>query len=111
MPPRPHTQQAFMQAEFEELVRQRQDLEARELEVQRMIKTCNLNAVRDTGVATAASVPGSSRSRRKEQAPSRASYQISSKRSQTPSGIEVSTGIAQTVVPLLSVLRMALTKR
>ena len=72
--------------------------------------------MRDTGVATAASVPGSSCSRRKEQAPRRASYQISSKRSQTPSGahrlgIEVSTGIAQTVVPLLSVLRMALTKR
>ena len=40
-----------MQAEFEELARQRQDLEACELEVQRMIKTCNLSAVRDTGVA------------------------------------------------------------
>ena len=35
----------------------------------------------------------------KEQVPRRASSQIASKRSQTPSGIEVSTGIVQTVAP------------
>ena len=69
-----------------------------------MTQTCNLNAVRDTAVATAASVPGSRHSRKKEQAPRRASFQIASKRSQTPSGappagIEVSTSIAQTVAP------------
>ena len=81
---RPPSQQAFMQAEFEELARQRQDLEAHELEGQRMTQTCNLNAVRDAGVATAASVPGSRHSREKEQAPRRVSSQIASKRSQTP---------------------------
>ena len=54
-----------MQAEFEELARQRQGLEARELEVQQMTRTCNLNAVRDAGVATAASASGSRRSRNK----------------------------------------------
>ena len=60
--------------------------------------------MRDAGVATAASVTGSRHSRKKEQAPRRASSQIPSKRSQTPSGappsgIEASTGIAQTVAP------------
>ena len=69
-----------------------------------MTRTCNLNAARDARVATAASVLGSRCSRKKEQAPRRASSQISSKRSQTPSGappsgIKVSTGIAQSVVP------------
>ena len=102
--PRPPIQQAFMQAEFEELARQRQDLEARELEGQRMTQTCNLNAVRDAGVVTAASVPCSRHSRKKKQAPGRASSKIASKRSQTPSGappsgIKVSTGMAQTVAP------------
>ena len=102
--PRPPTQPAFMQAEFEELARQRQDLEACELEVQHLTRTCNLIGVTDDGVATAASVPGSRRSHKKEQAPRRASSQIASKRSQTTlgaplSGIEVSTGVAQTVAP------------
>ena len=42
-----------MQAQFEELARQHQDIEARELEVQRMSQTLNLNAVRDArGSAT-----------------------------------------------------------
>ena len=56
--PIPPTQQALMQAEFEELARQRLDLEARELKVQRMTQTRNLNAVRDARVATATSVAG-----------------------------------------------------
>ena len=99
-----------MQAEFEELARQCQDLVAREPDVQRMTRTCNLNAVRAAGVATAVSVPGSRRSRMKEQAPRRASSQIASKRSQTPSGappsgILVSTGVIQTAATLPSVLR------
>ena len=69
-----------------------------------MTRTCNLNVVRDAGVATPASVTGSRHSRYKEQAPRGASSQIASKRSQTPSGapplgIEASTGIAQTVAP------------
>ena len=56
--PRPPTQQAFMQAEFEELARQSQDLEARELEFQRMTRTCNLYAERDAGITTALSLEG-----------------------------------------------------
>ena len=75
-----------MQSEFEELASQRQDLEARELELQRMTRTHNFNAVRDARVATATSVAGSRHSRKKEQAPRRASSQIASQRSQTPSG-------------------------
>ena len=103
--PRPPPQQAFMQAEFEKLARQRQDLEACEIKVQRMTRTHNLNAVRDAGVATATSVAGSRHSLRKEQAPRHAASQIASQRSRTPSGappsrIEViSTGISQTVTP------------
>ena len=54
--PRPPTQQAFM---LEELARQGQDLEAHELKVQHMARTCNLDDVRDAGVVTAASVLGS----------------------------------------------------
>ena len=83
----------------------RQDIEARELEVQRMTRTRNLNAVRDARVTTATSVAGSRHSRKKEQSPRQASSQTASQRSQTPSGappsgIEViSTCITQTVVP------------
>ena len=51
--PWPTAQQALMQAEFEELVRQHHDLEARELKVQCMTRTRNLNAVRDARVTTA----------------------------------------------------------
>ena len=99
--PRPPPQQAFMQAEFEKLARQRQDLEACELKVQRMNRTRNLNAVRDARVVTATSVAGSRHSLRKEQAPRHATSQIASQRSQAPpSRIEViSTGISQTVTP------------
>ena len=67
-----------MQAEFEELARQCQDLEARELEVQGMTRTLNLNAVREARVTTAASVAGSRHSHTKEHAPLK-----------LPSGIEV----------------------
>ena len=52
--PMPPAQQASMQAEREELARQRHDLEARAL---------NLNAVRDAKVKAATSVAGSSHSR------------------------------------------------
>ena len=61
--------------------------------------------MRDARVATATSTVGSRHSRRKEQAPRRASSWIASQRSQTPSGappsgIEViRTGITQTVAP------------
>ena len=58
--PRPQVQQVSTQAEFKELARQCQDLEARDLEVQQMIRTLNLNAERDARVMTAASVVGSS---------------------------------------------------
>ena len=94
-----------MQAEFEELARQCQDLVARELEVQHMTRTCNSNAVRAAGATATASVPGSRHSRKKEQAPRPASSQIASKRSQTssgapPSGIEASTGVTAAPPPV-----------
>ena len=100
--PRAPALQALMQAEFGELARQCQDLEAHKLEVQCMTQTPNLNAVRDARVATATSTAVSRHSRRKEQAPRHASSQIASQLSQTPSGapasgIEViSTGITRT---------------
>ena len=80
--PRPPTQPPFMQAQFEGVPRQRQDLEARELEVQLMSCTHNLNAVRDARVRSATSVRGSKHSREKEQLAS----QLASQRSQPPSG-------------------------
>ena len=52
--PRPPAQQSSMQAKREELARQRHDLEARELEVERITRALNLNAFRD---AEAKSVP------------------------------------------------------
>ena len=67
--PRSPAQQALMQAEFEELTRQRQHLEAQELEVPRMTRTSNLNTVRDATVTTATSAAGSRHSHKKEQAP------------------------------------------
>ena len=87
--PRPPVQQVSMQAEFEELARQPQDLKARELEVQRMSRTFNLYTVRDATVMTAASVVGSSHSRTREQAPLKprhASSQVACQRSLTASG-------------------------
>ena len=83
--PWPKAQQALLQAEFEELARQHQDLEVRKLEVQHMTRTRNLNAVRDVRVTTATSVAGNRHSHKKEQAPRRASSQIASQKSQTPS--------------------------
>ena len=103
--PRPLTQPPFMQAQFEELARQRQDIEARELEVQRMSRTRNLNAVRDARVRSVTSFRGSKCTSGKEQAPGCVVSQLASHRSQTPpgappSGIEViSTGVSQTVAP------------
>ena len=83
--PWPPAQQALLQAEFEELARQHQDLEVQKLEVQHMTRTRNLNAVRDVRVTTATSVAGNRHSHKKEQAPRRASSQIASQKSQTPS--------------------------
>ena len=45
--PRPQAQQSSMQAEREELTMQHQELEAKELEVERRTRALNLNAVRD----------------------------------------------------------------
>ena len=67
-----------MQDEIEEVARQRQDLEARDLDVEQMT---SLNAVRDARVTTAASVAESRHSRSREQAPlkpKRASSQVAS---------------------------------
>ena len=52
--PRPPAQQAPMQAELEELVRQCHHLEARELQVERRTRALNLNNVRDARVRAAA---------------------------------------------------------
>ena len=60
--PRSPAQQASMQAELEELARQRHDLEARELEVERRTRAPNLNVVRDARVMTAAPVAGNGHS-------------------------------------------------
>ena len=49
--PRHPAQQSFMQAEREEVARQRHDLEASELEVERITRALNLNALRDALVA------------------------------------------------------------
>ena len=64
--PRPPAQQASMQAEPEELDRQRHNLEAKELE---MTRALNLDAVRDTKVKAASPVAGSTHSHTWEQAP------------------------------------------
>ena len=48
--PGPLTQQPLMQAQFEEIARQQQDIEAREIEVQRISRSQNLNTVRDARV-------------------------------------------------------------
>ena len=64
--PRPPTQPPFMQAQFEELIRQRQDIEARDLEViSKLYQTHNLNAVRDDRIRSATSVRGSKHTRGK----------------------------------------------
>ena len=44
--PRPLTQLPFVQAQFEELARRSQDMEARELEIQRMSRSLNLKSVK-----------------------------------------------------------------
>ena len=61
-------QQTSMQAEREELARQCHDLEARELEVERMTRALILNAVRDAEAKSATPLVESSRSRTQEQA-------------------------------------------
>ena len=103
--PRPLTQPTFMQAQFEELARQHQDLEALELEVKRMSRTLNRNAVRNARVRSATSVRGSKRTCGQEQAIECASSQLASQRSQNPSGAPplsikvISMGVSSTVAP------------
>ena len=92
--PRPPAQQDLMHAEFEDFARQRQVLQARELEVQHMTRTRNLNGLLDARVTISTSAAVSSHSHKKQQAPRRASSQVASQRSLTPfgafpSGIEV----------------------
>ena len=100
-----------MQAEFEELARQRQDLEARELEGQRMTQTCNLNAVRDAGVATAASVPGSRHRHLDVLVPRLHLRDPRPLKGLSLQGSRLVLVLLRLWRPLLSVLRMALTKR
>ena len=52
--PQPQAQQSSMQAEYKELAMQRQELEARGLEVERRTRALNLNAVRDAENRSAA---------------------------------------------------------
>ena len=98
-----------MQAEREELARQRHDLEARELEVERITRALNLNAVVDAKAKYAAPVAKNTRTLTQEQAPfkpKRASSQVASQRSLAPtqgrpSGIKVTSTITtKTVKPL-----------
>ena len=111
--PRSLTQPPFMQAQFEELARQREDIEVRELVVQRM--SHNLNVVRNARVRSATSVRGNKCTHDKEQAPGLAGSQSALQRSQTPSGappsgIEViSTVFLKSWRPLLQV-RLALAR-
>ena len=101
--PRPQVQQVSMQAEFEELARQRQDLEARELEVPRISRTLNLSAIRDARVTAAASGTGSRHSCHKEQAPlkpTHASSQVAAPRTLTPSGAPPQGSRSLILVPL-----------
>ena len=108
---RPPAQQALMQAEFEELARQGQDLEARELEVQRMTRTRNLNIVREARVTNATSAVGNRPSRKKEQAPRCASSKIASLRSLTLQGMRSLILVTLRLCrPLLSVLRTRLAR-
>ena len=97
--PRLHTQPPFIQAQFEELARQHQDTEARELEVQCMPGTHNLNAVRDARIRSATSVRGSKLTRGKEQGPRRASSQLAPQQSQTPSGAPPSGSKSSVLAP------------
>ena len=115
--PRPPAQLALSQAEFEELARQHQDLEARELEVQRMTQTRNLNAVRNARVTTATSVAGSRHSCKKEQAPSLLIPMLHLRDPRPLRGLPLQGSRSLVLVslrlwrPLLSVLRTELTQR
>ena len=94
--PRPLAQQSSMQAKREELAMQCQELEARELEVERRTRALNLNAVRDAENRSAAPSVRSSRTHiSQEQAPIKPKRsQVASQRSlplkqDLPSGIKV----------------------
>ena len=82
--PRPLTQPPFLQAQFEELARRNQDMEACELEIQRMSRSLNLKAVKKARAKP--TMPRGSRDKRGEQTPVNVSTQLAPQRSQTPSG-------------------------
>ena len=86
--PWPQMDQFFTQAEREQLAMQRQELEARELEVERRTRALNLNAVRDAETKSAASLVRSSWTHTfQEQAPIKkkhAGSQAASQRSLPP---------------------------
>ena len=104
---RPLTQLPFMQAQLEELARQHQDIEARELEVQCMSRTLNLNAVRNAVRPELGQLPlleGASilMGRNRHQSMQVNSWHPSDPKPlrAPPSGIEViSTGVSQIVSP------------
>ena len=79
--PRPVTHSPFLKAQFEELARRDQEMVVRELEVQCMSRSLNLEAVRKTKFKPATSTRGNS--------------QLASRRS-PPTGIEE---VSQTVAP------------
>ena len=111
----PQAQQSSTQAECEKLAMHRQDLEARELEVERRTRALNLNAVRGAETKSAAPSARSSKThichKQAPVMPKRAISQVTSQRSLPleqglTSGIKVtSTVIAKTVKPFLPVLR------
>ena len=83
--PRLQMEQSSTQSEHELLAMQRQDLEARELEVERRTRALNLNAVGDAETRSAApSVRGSQAHTTQEQAPSIPKRASSQTASQTP---------------------------
>ena len=97
--PRPVTQPPFLQAQFEELARRNQDMEARELEIQRMSRSLNLKAVKKARAKP--TMPRGRRDKRGEQTPVSVSTKLAPQRSQTPSGAPPSgtEEVSQTVAP------------
>ena len=78
----PEAQQSSTQAEREKLAMQRQDLEAKELKVERRTRALNLNAVRDAETKSAARSSKTHISHKQAPVmPKRASSQVTSQRS------------------------------
>ena len=97
--PWPVTRPPFLQAHFEELARRNQDMEACELEIQRMSRSLNLKAVKKARAKP--TMPRGSRDKRRVQTPVSVSTQLAPQRSHTPSGAPPSgiEEVSQTVVP------------